>query len=99
MLAQPDGATPAASRFWFAMEQRPALAASELLRLVRSGRMAHWPPYSRLLPSRGDEALRALHLSRLLRFVHVLTEDDETVEDVHAQGETAEAPPRVIAAD
>ena len=47
----------------------------------------------------GDEALRALHLSRLLRFLHVLSEDDETVEDVHAQGESAEAPPRVIAAD
>ena len=46
----------------------------------------------------GDEPLRAL-LSRLLRFVHVLSEDDETVEDVYAQGETAEAPPRVIAAD
>jgi len=47
----------------------------------------------------GDEALRALHLSRLLGFLDVLSEDDETVEDVHAQAETAEAPPRVIAAD
>ena len=84
------------------MEQRRALAASELLRLVRSGRVAPRPPYSRLVPSPkaialdptfamvlymldgGDETLRALHLSRLLRFLHVLSEDDETVEDVYA---------------
>ena len=45
------------------------------------------------------KALRALHLSRLLRFLHVLSEDDETVEDVHAQGESAETPPRISAAD
>jgi hypothetical protein len=45
--------------------------------------------------SSGDRALQALNLSLSLRFLHVLSEDDETVQDVHAQDETAEAPPRV----